>query len=72
MDPKQAMAAGAYALAGLALLLTLLGGTVLPVMMLGTAVWLWFASGERKTRLDAKALQEIEDFANQREGREEA
>lgn len=71
MEPKQLMALGAYALAGLAVLIALFGHWVLPVLMLGTAVLLWFESGEPKTRVTDKHIQEIEDFANRREGREE-
>jgi ABC-type branched-subunit amino acid transport system permease subunit len=71
MEPKQMMALGAYTLAGLAVLIALFGHWVLPVLMLGTAAILWFESGEPKARLDERSLQEIEDYANRREGREE-
>ncbi len=71
MEQKQLMALGAYALAGLGVLIALFGHWFLPVLMLGTAVILWFTSDEHKVRVEERHLQEIEDYANRREGREE-
>lgn len=72
MEPKQLMALGAYALAGLGVLIALFGHWFMPVLMLGTAVILWVQAGEHQARVTDRHIQEIEDFANRREGREES